>query len=199
MDIISSPTAPGEALSHDPLSQQITSSPSHEISQKKLNEYLFKMVRYRHMDFELARLILIKSILSPKQLYQHTKRSKQIKNQWHRDDPCVTTVNIALLIICALLMNLVDPNIHNPINLVFDWIITSFCFVLLHFIVYGVIIACSTKIIAEKYLRKDERNQIHSPAGGHLIEPMYSFDIHCNGFFPVILFFYFGNVSFVSF
>jgi len=24
---------------------------------------------------------------------------------------------------------------------------------------------------------------------------MYAFDIHCNGFFPVILFFYFGNVS----
>ena len=27
------------------------------------------------------------------------------------------------------------------------------------------------------------------------MEPMYAFDIHCNGFFPVILFFYFGNVS----
>ena len=28
---------------------------------------------------------------------------------------------------------------------------------------------------------------------------MYAFDIHCNGFFPVILFFYFGNVSILGF
>ena len=53
---------------------------AHDVSSRKLNEYLFKMVRYRHMDFELARFIMIKSIISPQQLYLHTKRSKQIKN-----------------------------------------------------------------------------------------------------------------------
>ena len=198
MDIMSSPTAPGEALSHSPLGQQLTSSPSHDISQKKLNEYLFKMMRPRHMDFELAKLILIKSIISPKQLYLHTKRSKQIKNQWHRDDPCVTAVNVLLLLFCALLINISNPSSYNPVHLLMQWLVTSFCFVFLHFIVYGVIISLITKNIAEKFLRKDERSQMHSPAGGHLIEPMYSFDIHCNGFFPVILFNYFGNVSVVS-
>lgn len=53
---------------------------AHDISSRKLNEYLFKAVRYRHMDLELARFIMIKSLVSPKQLYLHTKRSKQIKN-----------------------------------------------------------------------------------------------------------------------
>lgn len=53
---------------------------AHDLSSRKLNEYLFKMMRYRHMDFELARFIMIKSIISPQQLYLHTKRSKQIKN-----------------------------------------------------------------------------------------------------------------------
>ena len=86
---------------------------------------------------------------------------------------------------------------YNPIHLVMEWLMTSFCFVFIHFIVYGVIIAFITKTIAEKFLRKDERSQMHSPAGGHTIEPMYSFDIHCNGFFPIILFNYFGNVSVV--
>ena len=28
-----------------------------------------------------------------------------------------------------------------------------------------------------------------------MVEPMYAFDIHCNVFFPVIVFSYFGNVS----
>ena len=36
---------------------------------------------------------------------------------------------------------------------------------------------------------------MHSPQGGHTVEPMYSFDIHCNGFIPVVLFNYVGNVS----
>ena len=48
----------------------------HEVSSRKLNEYLFKMVRYRHMDFDLACFLMIKSITDPKQLYLHTKRSK---------------------------------------------------------------------------------------------------------------------------
>ena len=38
---------------------------AHDLSSRKLNEYLFKAVRYRHMDFELARLLMIKSIISP--------------------------------------------------------------------------------------------------------------------------------------
>jgi len=38
---------------------------AHDLSTRKLNEYLFKAVRYRHMDFELARFLIIKSILSP--------------------------------------------------------------------------------------------------------------------------------------
>ena len=54
-------------------SQSVEKS-AHDISGRKLNEYLFKAVRYRHMDFELARLLMIKSILSPQQLYLHTKR-----------------------------------------------------------------------------------------------------------------------------
>ena len=75
---------------------------------------------------------------------------------------------------------------------------TSCCFVFIHFLIYGIVIAFVTKTIAEKYLRKDERASVHSPVGGHLIEPMYSFDIHCNGFFPLILFNYLGNVSRVN-
>ena len=38
---------------------------AYDISSRKLNDYMFKMVRYRHMDFELARFIMIKAILSP--------------------------------------------------------------------------------------------------------------------------------------
>ena len=42
---------------------------SHELSNRKLNEYMFKIVRYRHMDLELAKFLMIKSLVSPSQLY----------------------------------------------------------------------------------------------------------------------------------
>ena len=158
-EISYSPTAPGEALSKSTFGTQITANPSHDISQKKLNEYMFKMIRYRHMDFELARFIMIKSILSPKQLYLHTKRSKQIKNQWHRDDPCITTSNIVLLIFCALLINLINPMSYNPIHLIWEWFLTSLTFILLQFLIYGICISAITKFIAEKYLRKDNLSE----------------------------------------
>ena len=45
--------------------RDVTNKMAHDVSSRKLNEYLFKMVRYRHMDFELARFIMIKSIISP--------------------------------------------------------------------------------------------------------------------------------------
>ena len=38
---------------------------SHELSNRKLNEYMFKIVRYRHMDLELAKFLMIKSLVSP--------------------------------------------------------------------------------------------------------------------------------------
>ena len=168
------------------------------MSSRKLNEYLFKMARYRHMDFELARFIMIKSILSPKQLYMHTKRSKQIKNQWHRDDPCLTSVNILFLVLCAFLICLSSPRGFSLGSLLFEWIITSFCFIVIHFLLWGVVMASLMRFIAHKYL-KNEDTKLHSPQGGHQVEPMYAFDMHCNGFFPIILFFYFGNVSTVLF
>ena len=56
--------------------------------------------------------------------------------------------------------------------------------------------AALSRFIAHTYLRNQENgNKLHRPPAGHEVEPMYAFDIHCNGFFPVIVFFYFGNVS----
>lgn len=80
--------------------------------------------------------------------------------------------------------------------MILNWITTSFCLVLFHFIVWGVLMASVTRHVAQTYLQADERSKIHSAAEGHRVEPMYAFDIHCNGFFPMILIFYFGNVRF---
>ena len=100
-----------------------------------------------------------------------------------------------MLVTCALVINVVSASSYNPLHILFEWLTTSFVFVFLHFLAYGAVIAACTKFIAEKYLRKEESIPMQSPQGGHTVEPMYSFDIHCNGFIPVVLFNYVGNVS----
>ena len=138
------------------------------------------------MDFELARFIMIKSIISPKQLYLHTKRSKQIKNQWHRDDPCLTSVNVTFLLLCAFLVCLAMSPARRGFSLgslLLDWMILSFCFVVIHFVLYGVGVAALSRFIAHKYLRRQSgdtapkspgtagsassKGGLHAPAGGH--------------------------------
>ena len=131
----------------------------------------------------------------------HTKRSKQIKNQWHRDDPCLTSVNVAFLCLCAFLICLSYPRGFSLGSLLLEWVVTSLTFVVLHYILFGVGMATASRFITHRYLSDSEsgNNTLHAPSGGHQVEPMYAFDIHCNGFFPFILFFYFGNVSSTSF
>mmetsp|Transcript_5724 Transcript_5724/g.7718 ORF Transcript_5724/g.7718 Transcript_5724/m.7718 type:complete len:144 (-) Transcript_5724:268-699(-) len=136
----------------------------------------------------------------------HTKRSKQIKNQWHRDDPCLTSVNVAFLVLCAFLVCLSYPRGLSLGSLLFEWLFTSLAFVLVHFVFFGMVMAALSRWVAHKYLSDNELGgglnpgaKPHVPQGGHQVEPLYAFDIHCNGFFPVILFCYFGNALLMLF
>ena len=110
----------------------------------------------------------------------------------------MTVVNIFSLIFCALICEL-SYKFESIQAFISSWLLTSLNFVLIHFLIFGVVASFLTKFIAEKFMRKDEKVSIHSPEGGQAIEPMYAFDIHCNGFFPVVVFCYFGNVSQVFF
>lgn len=53
---------------------------SFKINKKYIYSYIFKMCRYRQMDFDLAAFLMLNSLKSPSKLYQHTKRMKQIRN-----------------------------------------------------------------------------------------------------------------------
>jgi len=61
------------------------------------------------------------------------------------------------------------------------------------YLLVGILISFLAKRIAEAKLIKNDG--VNEPLGGHKIEPLYAFDIHCNSFFPVILFSYLIPVS----
>lgn len=69
------------------------------------------------------------------------------------------------------------------------YVIMGVKFVVLHFLLSGIVIAFMCKFIAEKYLRKEEKKAVHQTLNS--IEPMYAFDIHCNSFFPYAVMQYF--------
>ena len=63
----------------------------------------------KQMDFDLAMYLMINALKAPNKLYQHTKRLKQIRNHWHRDDPCLTAAIIGLLIVASVVYSIAMP------------------------------------------------------------------------------------------
>ena len=70
----------------------------------------------------------------------------------------------------------------------------SLDFIAVHFVLCGIIMARGTRHIATKYLQRAAKTKVNKRQK-HSVEPMYAFDIHCNGFFPAVIFAYLGNVS----
>ncbi len=111
------------------------------------------------MDFDLAFVLLWNSLKSPNQLYVQTKRLKSIRNHWHRDDPCVTAVIIGLLIVTGILYGIIIPNYKeaSEVTIVRSCVMTAVKFVIIQFMISGIVIASMGKWIAENYMVKSEK------------------------------------------
>ena len=150
------------------------------------------MCRYKQMDFDLAIFLMVNSLKSPAKLYQHTKRLKQVRNQWHRDDPCLVTAISVLLFIIGIIYGIVLKQ-----EFLTGYVYLGVKFVFMHFVGSGIIMASLCKWIAEKYMMKSEKKAVHSVVNS--IETMYAFDIHCNSFFPLFVFSYTIQVIYLLF
>ena len=153
---------------------------NYKLTKKYIQQYVFKMIRYKQMDFELAFFLMVSSVKAPSKLYQHTKRLKQIRNQWHRDDPCLVSAIICLLVLTGLIYGIIfsEDKVVGTLYMIFK-------FVVFHFLLSGVLTATLCKQMAERYLKKEDKKAVHQSMSS--IEPMYAFDIHCNAFFPFYL------------
>ncbi|CDW76108.1 UNKNOWN [Stylonychia lemnae] len=165
------------------LGQQQQANNNYKLTKKYIKHYIFKMVRPKQMDFDLALFLMINSLKSPAKLYQYTKRLKQIRNQWHRDDPCLVSSIIVILFIIGITYGIVLQK-----DFVTGYLQIAMKMILLHFALSGVIISFGCKFIAERYMRKEDKQSVHAAINS--IEPMYAFDIHCNSFFPFFVFAY---------
>ena len=64
----------------------------------------------------------------------------------------MTSVNIVMLVICALLIAIGDPKDENLLLVLADWLVRTLSFVMIHFIGSGIVVAATSRFIAQKYL-----------------------------------------------
>eukprot|EP01097_Dermamoeba_algensis_P009203 TRINITY_DN63_c0_g1_i1.p1 TRINITY_DN63_c0_g1~~TRINITY_DN63_c0_g1_i1.p1 ORF type:complete len:250 (+),score=42.07 TRINITY_DN63_c0_g1_i1:120-869(+) len=153
-------------------------------------EYLRRMLSFPQMDLEFSSWQMLQLCYSPTKTYRTTIWHKQTKNQWARDDPAFVAILIYLLIVSSLAFCLCfEYTSFLSIVKTIGWT------VFVDFLAVGLLISSICWLVSNAYLR--------IPGGLHNVEQkveyLYSFDIHCNSYFPLVLLLYVVQYFFVLF
>ena len=145
--------------------------------QMSMSEYISRMFKYTQMDFDYTFAQMVYLCIAPQKVYQLTQYRKRTKGLWSRDDPCFIVLQAFFLAMAGLAYGVCFGE-------TFVDQLRTFCyFFFLHFAVLGVVVSTVSIFFADKYLRK--KSSVHG-----VLQPMewlYSFDVHCNAFFPLFL------------
>ena len=147
------------------------------LSPMSASEYLGRMFRYTQMDFDYTFAQMVYLCFAPHKVYQLTQYRKRTKGQWSRDDP-------AFIVIQALFLSAAGWAYGVCFGET-GWtqVRTFLYFIVGHFLLLGTIVSIICILVCDKFLRKQ------TSAHG-VVQPMewlYSFDVHCNAFFPLFL------------
>jgi UNC-50 family len=153
-------------------------------------QYMNRLIDVTQMDIQSG-LDQMKTLISnrPQAVYKTAYYRKQTKNHWARDDPAFIALQIIFLLVASIAYCIAFRiSIVSSISFIL-------CSIIWHFIGSGILIATICRDIANRYL-----NNVSSSANGNVtsntssslyvrqhVEWMYSFDIHCNSFFPVFV------------
>jgi len=143
-------------------------------------EYIWRVFNISQMDFQFTFSQMVNLCRSPSDVYKSTKFRKQIKNQWARDDPAFVAV-LCWFILLASLAYSVTFGVNGPLH--FWRIVAGHVFI--EFLGFGCLIATTLRWIANKFMRVQRILSTEQE-----VEWLYSFDIHCNGYFPVFVLLY---------
>ena len=140
--------------------------------QYKFLRRVFKL-KFNQMDFQYAAWQMIYLMTTPSRVYKNSQIRKHTRNQWARDDPAFMVLLAGFLgvssILFAVILKLSVPGFFK----FFLWV------VFVDFIGVGLVIAGFCWYLCSRLTRK-ENDQ-------HTVEFGYSFDVHCNAFFPVLV------------
>jgi len=160
------------SLTHPPRRFRFTS-----VEIPYLPEYIRRMINYPQMDLEYTFWQMVYLCISPSKVYRATSWHKQTKNQWARDDPAFVAIMILFLAIGSLAYAVAfqEGSVVGLLRIMFSTI-------LIDFLLVGFTISTICWFISNRFLVVQT---IHSAE--QRVEWLYSFDIHCNSFFPFFL------------
>lgn len=140
----------------------------------KRSKFLRRLIYFKHMDFEFAMWQMLSLFVSPQKVYRNFQYRKQTKNQFARDDPAFLVLLSFFLIVSSIGFAIVLKLSFLRFLKFLSWVIFIDC------IAVGIFICTGLWLISNRYLRKPIcRDQD--------VEWAYTFDVHLNAFFPLLV------------
>ncbi|EJT99298.1 UNC-50-like protein [Dacryopinax primogenitus] len=133
-----------------------------------------RMLRFQHMDFELALWQLTYLCIAPRKVYKQVYYHKQTHNTWARNDPAML-----ILISASLACGCITWSVVYSLGPV-GGIRLALVMVFRDFILTGLIVCSLLWRTAPGTVQTDPGN----------VEWAYAFDVHCNGFVPLFFLLY---------
>lgn len=151
----------------------------------KRKKYLRRIFKFKQMDFEYALWQMLFLFVSPQKVYRNFAYRKQTKNQWARDDPA-----FLILLFFWLTISTIGFSLFLKLGVVgffkfWLWVIFIDC------VGVGIIIATLMWLLANKYFLPEGTKSD--------VEWGYSFDVHLNAFFPLLMILHLFQLPFLAF
>lgn len=174
----SSPPQQGSSRVKSALPLPATSRQGCMSAAAKRYKYLRRIFHFRQMDFEFALWQMLYLFYKPQQVYRNFTYRKETKAQFARDDP-------AFLVLLALWLIISSAGFSLTLGIHFLGFIKFLLYVIfVDLIAVGVVIATGLWYISNKFLIK--------PGYSHQdVEWGFSFDVHLNAFFPLLIILHF--------
>lgn len=140
-------------------------------------EYLWRLVHWRQVDFDLALSQAADLLLHPAEVAKTTKMRKQIKNQWARDDPAFAMLLVGIILISTLAY-MVAFSAWNPLHAL-RLLLGG---VLVEFLLVGCAVCSAIRWWVNRRMRIQRLHAVEQS-----VEWLYAFDVHCNALFVSFL------------
>lgn len=143
----------------------------------QLPEFAHRALQVDQMELDSALSQMYSLCLKPSLVNKMSRARKMTKNHYHRDDPAFIVLQVLALVIVVVACGLALKGSFFQIvyNVLYEVIVNYF--------LAGVIIATVTWVFANRFLMA--AGHVHEVRYG--VDWHYSFDIHCNGFFPYFM------------
>jgi len=144
----------------------------------KRYKYLRRIFHFKHMDFEFALWQMLYLFYKPQQVYRNFQYRKETKAQFARDDP-------AFLVLLASWLIISSAGFSFVLGIHFVGFVKFLLYVIFVDLVgVGLVVATLLWYISNTFLLKPG-------SGGEDVEWGFSFDVHLNAFFPILLILHF--------